>query len=214
MQDGKSRKGDIFLYHKDGTRVPVHVQTYTIKRDGRAVGAIEIFNSLSDIEHLNEEIKRLQKLSFLDHLTMIPNRRYLERAFKIAGDELRRFRARFAIHIIDLVKFKKINDTYGHIYGDMALKQISKAIQRNIRKIDIFGRWGGDEFLLLQKRATRKNMEELAAKLERVVAGSSLPEKPEIKLGITIGSYLVGRIKDLDKALETADQDLYRKKAR
>ncbi len=212
MNDGKIRQANVFLYHKDGTRIPVAIQTFPIKAKSKSIGALELFSSSGEISKLKNELSRAKKLSFFDSLTAVGNRRLLEDALKIAFSELKRFGQPFAVHLIDFDNFKMINDTYGHLTGDSVLKQIAKTISFNIRTVDIFGRWGGDEFLLIQKRATKKTMLELASKLENIVAGSKLPQFPKIALSISIGSYLIKSSDSVKSALEKADKNLYLRK--
>ena len=88
-------------------------------------------------------------LSYHDPLTGVYNRRYADIHFEKSFNRAKRRNERIGIINIDIDNFKLINDTYGHSYGDLILKELCSLIVGNIRKEDILVRWGGDEFLLL-----------------------------------------------------------------
>jgi len=213
IQNQRSHQAEVFLFSKNGTRIPVSIQTFFIGTKEERIGALEIFVSKVETEEMKLEIKKLSRLAQLDPLTSLPNRRFLENALQIALDELVRFQQPFAIHFIDADRFKMINDQFGHQAGDQALLQIAQTININIRKIDYFGRWGGDEFLLIQKKANRKAMLTLAHKLKRLVSAAKIISFPEINLSISIGSYLINKSQSLNSILKKADFALYQSKA-
>ncbi len=82
-----------------------------------------------------------------DNLTELPNRCYLESFISYKFEEYKKIGRSFAVLFADIDDFSKVNNTYGHDAGDMVLKNISKSLIRNIRRHDLVGRWGGEEFL-------------------------------------------------------------------
>lgn len=92
---------------------------------------------------------RIEEQAVTDMLTNLPNRRSLEEQFSRHHARLTRHHTPFSMILLDLDKFKTINDTYGHITGDFMLKKFADAARVVVRDTDILGRWGGDEFLLL-----------------------------------------------------------------
>ena len=84
-----------------------------------------------------------------DTLTELANRRYAEMKLSAMLDEAKNYDRSFGILFIDVDLFKKINDGYGHVVGDMILKMVSKTMLNRLRLDDILSRWGGDEFLAI-----------------------------------------------------------------
>lgn len=93
-------------------------------------------------------IDKLEYLSKYDDLTAIKNRRYTLELGKMEYDLSKRYNINFSVILIDFDYFKEINDNYGHQVGDASLIKISNIISNTVRKSDIFGRYGGDEFIL------------------------------------------------------------------
>ncbi len=110
----------------------------------------EFSERYDEILKLNEElIKKLEEESKIDALTGLANRKALEEEIqkqinriKRKGDET------LCLGLLDLDNFKLVNDTYGHLEGDKVLKEVAQILKRNLRNYDIYGRWGGDEFLI------------------------------------------------------------------
>ena len=105
------------------------------------------------------EIKNhaLVKLSNTDHLTQINNRKSIETILKNEFNRIKRYKHPLSIVIFDIDNFKKINDTLGHNIGDKVLRGLSKLVSSNIRETDFFGRWGGEEFVLVLPETTLDN---------------------------------------------------------
>jgi diguanylate cyclase (GGDEF)-like protein len=98
---------------------------------------------------INHNQGRLEKLAKTDPLTGAANRRALDEAFEQFAYKAERYGASFSAVIIDLNKFKSINDRYGHLAGDDVLRDVAATTRRIIRPTDTLARWGGDEFLIL-----------------------------------------------------------------
>ena len=112
--------------------------------------------------------------------------------------------------MLDIDFFKKINDTYGHDVGDKVLILFSETISRNIRQSDIFGRWGGEEFLIILPHTTADKAEELAHKLSKLIYQSDFEEVERVSMSVGISSAK----RDDTKAtiLKRVDDALYRAK--
>lgn len=144
IQDQKPRSTLVYLHHKKGHRVPVQVQTLPLYDDQeQLVGCIEIF---SDESHgFGHDLSReeLQAIAFTDALTGIPNRRYAESQLRKAHTSLMEDGTPYAIALIDIDHFKKVNDTYGHDLGDEVLKIVASTLAGSTRSVDCATRWGG-----------------------------------------------------------------------
>ena len=213
--DGGPREANVFLRHKQGRRVPVAVRVQPIQAaDGSVIGAIEIFNDNSAQLDARRKIEAMNRLAFLDHLTQLPNRRFLDMSLHTAFSEYLVHQDPFGIMVIDLDGFKAINDTFGHVCGDRALQQVARTLAGALRPTDIVGRWGGDEFLAI---AGNVNLETLAMLAERCVAlvtetAILTNDEKHVSLSISVGAALVRPGETSRDLLHRADELMYRSK--
>ncbi len=162
-----------------------------------------------DITYLVKEKLRLLDKASLDTLTSLYNRAffetYLNRILKTADAE------GYSLIFLDLDDLKKINDNYGHVIGDMAIKSISDAIKNNIRKDDIAARWGGDEFVILVKGDTEV-AKKLAERVKKNVKSIQISDKEEITPDLSFGITVIEKGQDIEKILKQADKLAYKQK--
>ena len=124
----------------------------------------------TELEQKNQE---LETLSNTDRLTGLYNRFKLEKILESELARSQRYGSYFSIAIIDIDKFKNINDTYGHQVGDQVLIGIANILKENIRQIDAVGRWGGEEFLVIFRETPLNAAISTAEKLRAAIAGHS-----------------------------------------
>jgi diguanylate cyclase (GGDEF)-like protein/PAS domain S-box-containing protein len=217
MGDGKENNADIFLRHKQGRRVPVNVRVQPIRdADGTIVGAVEIFSDNTALLEERRKADAMERLAFLDPVTQLPNRRFLEMSVHTAMVEYQTHGDPFGILIFDLIKFKSINDGYGHVSGDRALQEVAKTLTGALRGADIVGRWGGDEFLAIIHNATEELMIHLAKRCVLLVNNSSFLNNAGelVPLSISVGGALVRPGEEISQLIERADAQMYMKKNR
>jgi diguanylate cyclase (GGDEF)-like protein/PAS domain S-box-containing protein len=217
MADGVPHEAYVFLRHKQGRRVPVWVRVQPIRgADGSVVGAVELF---TDDTAGNEERRKataMQRLAFLDHLTQLPNRRYLEIALHTALTEFEAHKDALGVLMFDLDNFKRINDASGHSFGDQALKQLAQALTSSLRPADTVGRWGGDEFLAIVRGVDQEILGRLAERSAEQVRQISIPDK-EGKLfsaSVSVGAALCRAGESAEDLVRRADRLMYLSKAR
>jgi diguanylate cyclase (GGDEF)-like protein/PAS domain S-box-containing protein len=153
----------------------------------------------------------VQRLATVDEVTGIFNRR---RLFELGHRELersRRYQLPLAAILLDIDHFKKINDTYGHNTGDRVLAGIASLISRNIRGIDLFGRYGGEEFVVLLPQTDRQCGLEVAERLRSLVADLLFKtNRGTISVTISLGVALITEgIPSLATLIDRADQAMY-----
>ncbi len=151
----------------------------------------------------NENLKRL---STIDTLTQIYNRLKLDATLKGCFGRYRRYKKVFSLIIIDIDYFKDVNDVYGHLVGDEILKGIVEIIKNNIRETDIFGRWGGEEFLIICEE-DMDSAYKLAEKLRVTIENHKfvLIGKKTISLGIA----QIDEESSISDLIKRADDALY-----
>jgi diguanylate cyclase (GGDEF)-like protein/PAS domain S-box-containing protein len=214
IADGKYHEAEIYMHHKDGHRIPVSVRVSSLTdRDGNIIGGIELFTDISN-QAVNElRIKELEKLALLDNLTQIANRNYIDREIQTRFEEKKRYNVPFGILFIDIDHFKKFNDIYGHDVGDDVLKFVTNTFVANSRPFDIFGRWGGEEFIGIIRNIIGKDLEMLGNKLRSLIENSYIIHKNEkLYVTISIGATLVNENDTIDSLIKRADALMYKSK--
>jgi diguanylate cyclase len=169
--------------------------------------------SSNAIKKLDKALSTINDFAIRDDLTGIYNRR---ESLRLAENELARSEQQevpFCLCLIDLDHFKQINDTYGHTVGDEVLKNVSARIQHEIRKVDIFGRYGGEEFLLLLTGADTVSAVALMERVRGVIASLEHPGMgPGKQVTISAGIAQYEKGSTIAGLIVKADQALYRAK--
>ena len=215
MQNGAPSEDEIFLHHKDGHRLPVRVRVTPLRDgDGTIVGAIEIFSDNSEKIHSLEIIQDLERKVFLDPLTGLANRRYMDTALPAMFDELIRYGWEFGVIMLDIDHFKGVNDHYGHDIGDEVLKMIARTLIGSSRSSDIIGRWGGEEFIAVLHNVTALKLRRSAERYRMLVEQSSFSGgNGLVHVTISAGATLVAPGDTPETIVKRADTLLYQSKA-
>jgi len=173
-----------------------------------------IYKFLDIIRQLHLAHELLQSMSQEDYLTGVFNRRHLEETAAKEFSLGKRHKFPVSIMSMDIDHFKKINDTYGHLKGDDVLVELTQCVYEIIRKTDIFGRYGGEEFILFMPHTALEDAVMLAERIRQAVADRKfLPET--LQLGVTISLGVAGvspETDSLEALILNADLALYRAK--
>ncbi|MFZ5573194.1 MAG: sensor domain-containing diguanylate cyclase [Thermodesulfobacteriota bacterium] len=214
IEDGANRAAELFLHHKDGHRVPVWVRVTPLRnRQGDIIGSAEFFSDTSPQDVMRSKIEELERLAFLDTLTQLANRRYAELELQRRFAEKERDGLAFGVILLDIDHFKQVNDTHGHDAGDLVLKTVSKTLAVNTRPFDLFGRWGGEEFIGVFRNVDAPALRHIGERTRALV------EKTRIKVDgkllhvtVSLGATLAGSPDDPLALLKRADTLLYQSK--
>lgn len=155
--------------------------------------------------------KKIKELAMYDELTKVYNRRYL---MKLGLNELITEQD-FTVVILDIDYFKKINDTYGHLFGDKVIKSIAYLCKKCMPLNSIVGRYGGEEFLIFLKNIKLNDIFILLEKLREEVEKLNYPYKNDVKVKVTISigfSLKQNNEEDLNSLINNADKALYEAK--
>lgn len=154
--------------------------------------------------------KEIERRSVLDPLTKIYNRTKIDESLETEIERSKRTGAVFSIVMADIDFFKKINDNFGHQAGDDVLVNFAKEIKSHIRKTDIFGRYGGEEFIIILPDTNKNGALKLAQKLRKTIEDFKFSENFKITSSFGVSSYQ----KDDDEMSITkrADDALYKAK--
>jgi len=197
-----NKKKDTTLYYEDQTITPI----FDIHNKN-----LKYFVSTSkDVTERVKMVKDLKKLATIDALTGIYNRYKIN---QIIDDEIartKRYHETFALIMFDIDHFKEINDTYGHDVGDIVLQELSNIILSCIRESDTFGRWGGEEFMLITPKISLDDAIKLAEKLRKTIENHVFTKIQN--LTVSIGVALFDKDSDKEEKLKEVDDALYKSK--
>jgi len=158
--------------------------------------------------------RQLKETASKDALTDIFNRRYfmelgllhLERVLRTGGHSF--------IIIFDLDHFKRVNDTYGHQAGDEVLREIAKRVKKAVRPYDVFGRYGGEEFIILMSDIDKADVLKAMERIRQDVCKEPVRfEGKEIPVSASFGIAFAAPQNDMEAAIKYADEALYKAKA-
>jgi len=216
IEDGKTREAEVYLHHKDGHRVPVWVRVSPLlDTQGKIVGGAELFSDLSSREPIQLKIEELEKLAFLDNLTELANRRFIELELESRFAEMKRYGLSFGILMMDIDHFKTFNDTYGHDIGDLVLKTVAKTLKTNARPFDLFGRWGGEEFLGIIRNVDISVLKKIGNRCRILVENTHvLVENFNLNVTMSVGASLAEAEDTIHSLIKRADVFLYKSKER
>ena len=155
--------------------------------------------------------ERVEAMATIDELTGIYNRRQLLELGERALAQSRRFKQALSVIVFDIDQFKNVNDNYGHPSGDTALKEIIRRCLPEVRKMDIFGRYGGDEFILFLPETTLDEARLVAERLKQCVFNTPIQlGKTTITLSISVGiSAYLHEGDTLTSLINQADYAMY-----
>ncbi len=171
-------------------------------------------------DRLRSNVRNGLKMAVIDPLTGIYNRRYAAQHMNRVLERARESRNGFAVMMIDLDRFKSINDRFGHDAGDAVLREFSRRLQENIRGVDLVARFGGEEFFVAmpdvdQAQAAaaaeriRSAVEDRPFAVPRAVPGAAGPLHVTVSIGVAIGT---AHETDAEEIIRRADAALFRSK--
>ncbi len=208
--------GEIWDRRKNGEVYPVWLSITAVKSSDGNIHTHYICTH-TDITERKLVEEQVKQLAFYDPLTQLPNRRMLQERFKyISGINRRKNKEQsLALMMLDLDRFKSVNDSFGHLAGDELLKQVAERITARLREVDMVARLGGDEFVVLLENITHP--EDAAFVAKDIIADLSqlfnLTQSNDVQIGASIGISLYPQHGDsLDILMDRADTALYKAK--
>lgn len=168
-----------------------------------------------EIEERKKAQAALELLATRDELTGLSNRRHVLELASRAFDQAQRYRRPLSAIMLDIDRFKEINDTFGHAAGDRILARIGERMLAVMRKVDILGRYGGDEFVIFLPETGREGARRLAERLRAALAVREELDGCQVEISASIGiSSTCGETADLtlDELIRRADYALYQAK--
>ncbi|MEO1766183.1 putative bifunctional diguanylate cyclase/phosphodiesterase [Thiobacter aerophilum] len=213
LKDTGHWSGEIWNRRKNGEIYPEYLHIDTIRdKEGRPYRYVGVFSDISDDRLIQ---RQLYELAFHDPLTGLANRALLRERLAAAVGQASRNGGRFAVVLLDLDRFKNVNDSLGHGAGDELLKQVGRRLEDLVRETDTVARMGGDEFtLLLCEQPDTASIKKIAPKILDAVRRPILVEGHELRVEASLGiAYFPEDGTDAETLLRHADTALYHAKA-
>ncbi len=184
------------------------------KRDNRQE-VIALEGIMIDITHQKEEHEKMNRMAFFDKLTELPNRAMFENYFANFVTRTHYVNQKMGVLFIDLNGFKGVNDSYGHLVGDLLLKEVAFRLKIAVRGTDMISRLGGDEFVALLTRIADEDMITVATRVMACFDEAFEIYNHEIRIGASIGiSIYPDDGLDLETLIKKADQAMYTVKSK
>lgn len=216
MENDSIVSADVYLRHADGHRVPIKVRASPMRDpDGKIIGAVETFSNESEGLSIRKELLELRHTAQTDALTGVGNRHFIEgRLHAVVSEQEFRKKLDVGVLFFDIDNFKLVNDSYGHDIGDKVLKMTAATVSENLRKSDIIGRWGGEEFLvILYDISSLKSLTFIAEKIRLLVECSRLEiANSGVQVSISIGATLLQPLDTPESILRRVDSLMYESK--
>lgn len=211
MEDDSPIEDEVYLRHKHGHRIPVAVRIRPLLDDaGQILGGTELFQDLSKKTGVLLQLEELRQLALVDGLTGLANRSHFERTIEEHLQELVRYQWPFGLLFADIDNFKQVNDLYGHDVGDRVLQMVASNLKHICRPFDLFGRWGGEEFVGLVRNVSAQELTTIGERLRMLVENSQLKTSDEpISVTVSVGATLARGTDSPASLVKRADELMY-----
>lgn len=213
-ENGKAAPTELYIRHKLGHRIPVSVRVMPMRNtEGEVVGWVEFLSDATASRRVEKRVNELEHLAYRDPLTALPNRRYLEMKVEQGLEEHRRFDRPYGLVMFDLDRFKQVNDGHGHDVGDALLKAIAQSLTHGLRPVDVVGRWGGEEFIVLMPDLDAVALGDLAERCRVLIAQSSVDsDSARVAVTASIGATVLSHSDSAMSAIRRVDELMYQSK--
>ncbi|MCX6059183.1 MAG: PAS domain S-box protein [Chloroflexi bacterium] len=201
------------MKHKDGHWVWIHGRGRVITRTDDDKPLL-MFGTHTDITQRKHAELQLEEMAMTDFQTKLYNRRYFMQRSDEECKRASRSHQPLTLLMLDIDHFKKVNDTYGHEAGDLALQHVAEIMRSSLREIDILGRMGGEEFAVLMPNTTLEDAVLLSERIRLSIAKASFDSSAQaLILTVSIGVEIFNaEMSGFDGLLRNADEALYRAK--
>lgn len=221
MEEGLRASAPCVAFNVTGNEM-VEAVASDILGAGGVIGGMEARLMWRMVTNLHEAKDKLEYQATHDELTGLYNRRHMLAEMERELNQVIRYHVPFSLALIDLDHFKRVNDTHGHAAGDTVLKHVTSLLKKSARNVDIIGRWGGEEFLVLlphseagdARFAVEKWLDTVAS--DPVVISSELSITQTFSAGVATfgkGDALPDIQEVIDRLVARADEHLYSAKS-
>lgn len=188
-------------------------QSHDVARNLLAIIAGRMRNDNSALISSHNQRAQYEHQATVDALTGVHNRRWMNDAFPRVLHRCALNKQHSAVMVLDIDHFKQVNDNYGHLVGDAALKSLADIMQHNLRPHDLLVRYGGEEFAILLPDTALEEARSIAERLRKMVAANEVVSHGvAFKITVSSGIAPIDDVGELESSFAQADQALYRAK--
>ena len=213
-------QGEIWNRNKNGVIFPQWLNISAVKNtSGNVTHYVSVFSDISKLKEAENKLKEinvhLKKLSSIDSLTGISNRRMFDQALHREWHRAIRYQHPLSLIMLDIDYFKKFNDTYGHLQGDECLKQVAKNVVQSVnRSTDLVSRYGGEEFSIILPDTNREAAIIIAERIRKNIEQLGIPHiRSEIgdylTISLGVASLIPSTVSSPIQLIKLADKMLY-----
>lgn len=207
----RERQEQEISLQKDGNTLFFMVQVSPIRNERQElIGHVIVLVDITDRKKAEMELERLART---DVLTNVTNRRHFFELAEVEFERFKRYGHPLGIMLLDIDHFKQINDRYGHLAGDFALRSVATECNKHLRTTDIFARYGGEEFICLLYEVSTETAHDTAERIRRFIEDTPLEfDGKSIHVTASFGLAFAQIDQTLENVIELADQSLYESK--
>lgn len=231
QEEGRARNYEAWFKTASGDRLPTSLSASVLKdRDGHVLGTLGILKDITvekrlerklsyTIEMLQEANENLGRMAMTDSLSGLKNQRFFRRKLEEELHRSARTRRPVSLLLVDIDKFKRFNDVYGHQVGDRVIQEMGSTILQSIRKIDHGCRYGGEEFTVILPETPPESALVVARRIQATFAQSPAwaeigVEPPTLSIGLAAPAPGADEAADPEEVVKRADDAMYRVKRR
>jgi len=159
------------------------------------------------IENIGNSLTMLYDAATRDEKTGLFNHRFFKTVFEMELEKAKREKSKMSLIIIDIDFFKKLNDTYGHLFGDEILKELAGVLLKQLRRYDVLARFGGEEFFVLLPNTNISKARKIAERLRKSLHSSKKLRKYGVNISLGVTSYI--ERDNMERMIKRADKALY-----
>ena len=187
----------------DYIKKPFYLEELEIRID-------KLIDKTFEVKQIEQQNINLRKLANYDSLTEIRNRRCLNELLEIEVERSKRYQRSLSVIYMDVDHFKKVNDNYGHQIGDEVLIDICNITLQELRNIDIFGRWGGEEFLIILSETKLIDAIYTAERIRTAIEQHQFKEAGDVSVSLGVVENIIVKNNNDDDDDETIDEFVLR----
>lgn len=206
------RKSHIIGMRSDGTEVPLGASILKVMKDGQPC-MVAIVRDISARVNLQQELTRMASI---DPLTGALNRRAFLKDLERERIRAARYGSKLSLLLFDLDRFKSVNDTYGHDIGDLVICRFREQAEAQLRDIDLFGRWGGEEFVAALPHSGLRDARGVAERIRKTTESLRITGKGFEPFSVTVSIGVASTADGLvphEQLVKWADNALYEAKS-
>lgn len=138
------------------------------------------------LKEKDQHLQELRELVTIDRLTGVCNKMAIEEILDTEIIRSNKYKSPLCVLFIDIDHFKRINDNYGHVFGDKVLKEVAGFLKKNVRRTYFMGRWGGEEFLIITPGIQIRDAYIMAKKLKRIISNYWIEQSSNVSISIGV----------------------------